>query len=239
MVDLAWDIGQEKAPDLPPKTVILNLAGRTAGRPDELAKNVLAARAVAALARDLDGVVLHMSSAAVYAPGPQDLHETDEPAPPSDYGRAKLAAERAMDDAMPEGRLCLLRLANLAGGDMLFRNIRDDLPISLDPIEGQTGGPLRSYIGPVTLGRVLDGLIVRLSRGQALPRVLNLAQPGALAMAEILQAAGARWSWGQPRAAAIPRVTLSTARLAGLVSLPPATPDSLVAELAALTRGVK
>lgn len=39
---------------------------------------------------------VHASSGAVYAPGPEPLREDDAPAPPSFYGHAKLAAERAV-----------------------------------------------------------------------------------------------------------------------------------------------
>lgn len=235
-VDFAWNIGHGAPPDLPPGTPILHLAGCTSGDAAALAENATAALAVADLALRLAAPLLHVSTAAVYAPAPRDLTEDDRPAPASPYGQAKLQAEQALSQALPDGRLTLLRLANLAGGDMLFGNIRAGLPITLDPIPGQPGGPIRSYIGPATLARVLAALVARLAAGQALPRVLNLAQPGPLAMADVLQAAGARWAWGPPRPAAIPRVTLATARLGALVALPPATPQGLVAELAALAQ---
>jgi len=231
-----WDIGRAPPPDLPPGTPILNLAGQTSGSDEILADNVLSARAVAELALRLAAPLLHMSTAAVLAPASQDLTEDDVPAPTSAYGRAKLQAEQVLSQTLPNEHLTLLRLANLAGADMLFGNIRAGLPITLDPIAGQPGGPIRSYVGPATLARILDGLVGRVVKGQALPRVLNLAQPGAVAMADVLMATDMRWSWAPPRTGAIPRVTLSTQRLATLVPLSPATPRGLIDEVASLAQ---
>lgn len=237
-IQLAWDMGRGPVPNLPAGTAILHLAGHTAGSEEVLADNAGAALAVAQLARQIDAPLLHMSSAAVLGPASRDLTEDDAPAPTSAYGRAKLQAETVLLQTLPEGRLTVLRLANLAGADMLFGNIRAGFPVTLDPIPGQPGGPIRSYVGPRTLARTLDGLIRLLARGQALPRMLNLAQPGAVAMADVLEAAGARWSWGPPRAGSIPRVTLSTERLGALVPLFPATPKGLIDEVASLGQTV-
>lgn len=235
-IDIAWAIGRQAPPDLPPGTPILHLAGRTSGSEAALADNLALAQEVADLALRLDAPLLHMSTAAVYAPAPRDLTEDDIPAPASAYGQAKLHAEQALTQALPKGAFSLLRMANLAGADTLFGNMKAGLPLTLDPVPGQSRGPIRSYIGPVALAGVLDALVGRLAAGQPLPTVLNLAQPGALAMADVLDAAGASWTWGPPRPAAIPRVTLSSARLAALVALQPATPAGLVAELAALAQ---
>lgn len=235
-VDLAWDIGRQDPPALPEGAMVLHLAGRVSGTEDELADNALSAREVASWVQGR-GWILAMSSAAVYAPAPRDLTEQDPPAPPSAYGRAKLAAEKALLQATKGQGLALLRLANLAGGDVLFGNIRAGLPITLDPIPGQAGGPIRSYIGPVTLARALAGLIGHVRAGRVLPPVLNLAQPGAVAMADVLRAAGANWQFGPPRAGAVPRVTLDSSLLQSLVPLPPATASTLVAEIAAVTGG--
>ncbi len=233
-VDLAWDIGRQDPPALPESALVLHLAGCVAGSQADLADNAASAREVARWVRGR-GWLLAMSSAAVYAPAARDLTEDDPPAPPSPYGLAKLQAEQALIQATGGQGLVLLRLANLAGGDVLFGNIRAGLPITLDPIAGQEGGPIRSYIGPVSLAQALSGLVGHLRAGRALPQVLNLAQPGAVAMADVLRAAGANWHFGPPRAAAVPRVTLDVTRLQALVPLAPATATSLVAEVAAAT----
>jgi hypothetical protein len=97
----------------------------------------------------------------------------------------------------------------------------------LDPVAGQAGGPVRSYIGPVSLGRALVALAQRAGR---LPQVLNVAQPGAVAMADLLVAAGADWQFGPSNAAVVPRVVLDVGRLQAIVALPQVTAHGLVDE---------
>jgi hypothetical protein len=84
------------------------------------------------------------------------------------------------------------------------------------------------------LARVLETLITAAQRGESLPPCLNLALPPALSMADLLTAAGADWRFGPPRAGAVPRVEVSLARLAGLVDLPQATGESIMADLTSL-----
>ena len=230
-VDLVWDIGENLPVGLPPGLIILHLAGLTQGSVQELAENQRVTEAVCVAARAAQAIhVFVMSSAAVYAPGPGFLTEEDAPAPVSPYGQAKLAAERAAENSLGHGGLTLLRLANLAGADALLGNCRPGQTVTLDPIDGQAGGPERSYIGPHELAQVLSGLAL-VGQGAGLPRVLNVAQPGVVAMADLLTARGHPWVFGPPRAAAIPRVALSTNRLAALLPLAPATPAGLIADL--------
>ena len=224
-IDLVWDIGVNPPMTLPKGLIILHLAGRTVGNAQELDENRRAAAALCQAAPTAH--VFLMSSAAVYAPGPAPLTEADVPAPISPYGQAKLAAERA---AAGPG-VTILRLANLAGADALLGNVRAGYPVVLDPIAGQAGGPERSYIGPRVLTAVLLGLVARVAAGQTLPPVLNLAQPGVIAMADLLDARGQPWSFGPERAAAVARVVLATGLLQSLFPLPQATPAGLVADL--------
>ena len=231
-VDLIWDIGENLPVGLPPGLIILHLAGLTQGSVQELAENQRVTEAVCVAARAAQAIhVFVMSSAAVYAPGPRWLTEEDTPAPVSPYGQAKLAAERAAENSLGHGGLTLLRLANLAGADALLGNCRPGQTVTLDPIAGQAGGPERSYIGPHELAQVLSGLVALVGQGAGLPRILNVAQPGVVAMADLLTARGHPWVFGPPRAAAIPRVALSTNRLAALLPLAPATPAGLIADL--------
>ena len=127
--------------------------------------------------------------------------------------------------------LTLLRLANLAGADALLGNCGLGKTLQLDPVPGQARGPERSYIGPHVLAGVLSGLFDLVLRGCALPRVLNLAEPGIMTMADLLDARGQAWAFGPPRPAAIARVALDTKRLQALVPMAPATPATLIGDL--------
>ena len=224
--DLFWDIGQNPPPPLPAGLIVLHLAGKTSGAVDENAAvtEAVCAASVAARARH----VFVMSSAAIYAPGPLPMDETTLPAPTGPYGLAKLAAEQAALRRIPH-RLTILRLANLAGADALLGPARPH--VSLDPIDGQRGGPERSYIGPRVLAQVLADLLRRAADGAPLPQLLNLAQQPPVAMADLLQARGQSWSFGPARPAAIPRVVLNSDRLAAMVQLPRTSPQALIADL--------
>ena len=229
--DLFWDIGQNPPPVLPKGLILLHLAGKTSGAAQDLAQNAqiinaVCAAAVAAEARHM----FLMSTAAVYAPGPLPLDEAMPPAPQNPYGASKLAAEAVAVQAM-QGRLTILRLGNLAGADALLGNTKPGVPVSLDPVVGQVGGPERSYIGPRVLAQILADLIRRVAEDLPLPHVLNLAQQPPVAMADLLQARGQPWSFGPPRASVVPRVALNTDRLAALTDVPRTSPQALISDL--------
>lgn len=178
--------------------------------------------------------ILLASTAAVYRPGPDDLDETDVPAPANPYGAAKLAAEQAAVAALTDPGspgLTILRVGNVAGADALLGG---QGPALLDPVQEQTGGPLRSYIGPVMLAQVLAHLAARGASGAAIPPILNIAQPPVVAMADLLSAAGRPWRYGPVQPGVVPRVGLATHRLAALMPLPTATAAGIVADLASL-----
>ncbi len=233
-IDLAWNIGTDPAPSLPQGAVILHLAGQTRGSPAELAENRRAVSGLcdAALKAGAAHVFL-MSSVAVYGLQCTLIDEETPPHPFSAYGQSKLAAEEAAQQILPPDRLTILRLGNLAGADTLLSGARCS-PVLLDPIPGQPGGPVRSYIGPRVLAQVLEMLILTSFAAKALPDVVNLAQQPALAMADLLQAYGAHWRFGPERAEAVPCVAVSTKRLASYVDLPLATAHSVVADLDSL-----
>lgn len=233
-IDLVWDIGTDPPPALPEGCVILHLAGQTRGDAAALAENCRSAQFLGKAAQIAQARhVFLMSSVAVYRPEPTPIPEDRPPDPISPYGQAKLLAERALQAEVPADRLTLLRLGNLAGADALLTAARAG-PVVLDPIAGRRGGPERSYIGPQSLARTLEALIAAARLGAPLPAILNLAQPPALAMADLLTAAAADWRFGPPRAAALPIVAVSVARLAALVDLPAATAEGMIAELDSL-----
>ena len=92
--------------------------------------------------------------------------------------------------------------------------------------DGRT--PSRSYIGPVTLARVLH----QLCTGDDLPPILNIAAPGAVQMGALLDAAGLDWQPKPASIAAIPEVRLDTNALECRFDFAPEnqTPVGLVSE---------
>ncbi|MCJ8138334.1 NAD-dependent epimerase/dehydratase family protein [Falsirhodobacter halotolerans] len=198
---------------------ILNLAGVTDPQ-GPMEDNVTTAAAALAEGARRGARVFLMSSAAVYGTASGDLTEDMAPTPVSPYGAAKARMEDLARTAQIP--VCVLRLGNVAGADALLRATP---PVTLDPVAGGRG-PVRSYIGPATLAHVLRALM----HIPDLPPVLNIAAPGPVAMADLLDAAGLPWAFGPPRAGAIPRVALCTARLQALVPLPPADPAAMIAE---------
>lgn len=229
---LRWNIGQNPPPLLPRGLIVLHLAGKTTGTPEELAQNAVVTDAVCTAARMAQARhVFVMSTAAVYAPASTPLDEGIPPAPQSPYGQSKLAAEQVAVRLMP-GRVTILRLANLAGADALLGTVRDE--VVLDPVEGKPGGPERSYVGPRVLAQALADLIAMAATGTALPPILNLAQQPPVAMADLLQARGVKWRFGPPRPGTVPRVVLNTDRLAAVVQMPHTSPSALIADMASV-----
>ncbi|WP_158971879.1 NAD-dependent epimerase/dehydratase family protein [Chachezhania sediminis] len=175
-------------------------------------------------AADSGARLLLASSAAVYGSGAGLRAETDTPAPVNPYGRAKaametdalaLAAERGVD-------LCCLRIGNIAGLDAALGGWAPGCAMDCFP-DGRT--PARSYVGPLTLARVLADLTVA---PQLLPEVLNVAAPDPVGapveMGALLDAADCPW---MPRPApdtAIPVVgldlTLLLAPATGVTPVP-------------------
>ena len=237
---LGWDILAEPCPDGAARGVVLCLAGVISGTAEELALNeALALAACGAAAEQGARHVFLASSAAVYGPAPGALREKDMPAPPGPYGEAKLVMERAALGWRQQGGLGLtiLRIGNIAGLDALLGGLRPGQPVRLDPAAGQVGGPVRSYIGPVTLGRVLARLAGLAAEGAVLPPVLNVAATPAVSMAALLDAAGVDWGFGDENPAVIPRVELDTELLQGLVDLPSGAGQPVV--MVAEWRGLK
>ncbi len=169
------------------------------------------------------------SSAAVYGRSGDPIPEEAALTPLSDYGQAKLTMEWACTGwlaqyPLPRPSVTFLRIGNVAGTDQFFRNLAlasPQSPLSLDQFPDGTG-PVRSYIGPAGLARVLACLIGRAARGKPLPLALNIGAPGGgVDMADFAPALLAQ---GQPApviripapATALPSVRLSLDRLASL-----------------------
>jgi len=223
---LHWDILDTPAPPLPRGITSMIVLAAVLGTTDEaaLARNtdialacVKAARA-AGIAR-----VLIASTQAVYGTDTPRVHEDSPCTPLSPYARAKYAVERAVADT--PGVTCL-RLGNVAGADMLLRNAARQPCVTLDRFaDGRT--PRRSYIGPVTLARVLGHLC---DPALVLPRVLNVANPGVLEMDAVMAAAQVTTAYRPAPDTALPVLELDTARLNALLPLPRVAAQPLIAE---------
>ncbi|MGE4325715.1 MAG: NAD-dependent epimerase/dehydratase family protein [Pseudodonghicola sp.] len=207
---------------------VLGLAGGTPTslRPgDDMAANVDLGLAAVRIGAGLGVPVLLASSAAVYGAQGGLLAETTPPRPVSDYGRAKAAMEAGAADL---GRdlgvpVTSLRIGNIAGADAILGGWRPGF--TLDRFaDGRT--PRRSYIGPVTLARVLE----RLCLTPDLPGLLNIAAPGMVEMGALLDAAGLAWVPRPAPDGAIAQVALDVTGLCGRLPLVPATAAGLVAE---------
>lgn len=215
--------------DLPRETPILSLLGVTSGDVAALAANTDLALAAQSLGAALGApLVLHASSAAVYGAAPPDACHEDAPliAPANAYGAAKRAMEAALVETDGPPTLCL-RIANVAGADSLFRNIARGAPMTLDRFADGCG-PLRSYVAPQDLARVVAALVT----SPAVPRgALNVAAPGAVDMADVLRAARTPFTRRPAPPEALARMVLSTDRLRGVVDLSSdtAAPAHLVA----------
>lgn len=223
---IAWDILNTAPPALPDLGGIVLLAGVTDRDPWN--HNAALARSACDLAAARGLRVLIASSQAVYGAaaglGRGDLTEDQARATPGSYGAAKLAMEAAVADH-PHADACCLRIANVIGCDMLLKTAATG-SVALDRFADGTS-PQRQYVGPVTLARVLWRLM---AHDGALPPVMNIAQPGVIAMHELVDAAAVPFAWQAAPARALPRMTLDLTRQAGLVPLPPATPAGLIAE---------
>jgi len=207
---------------------VLGLAGvtPTSLRPgDDMAANIDLGLATVRIGAGLGVPVLLASSAAVYGAQGGLLAETTPPRPVSDYGRAKAAMEaRAADLGRDLGvPVTSLRIGNIAGADAILGGWRPGF--TLDRFaDGRT--PRRSYIGPVTLARVLE----RLCLTPDLPGLLNIAAPGMVEMGALLDTAGLAWVPRPAPDGAIAQVALDVTGLCGRLPLVPATAAGLVAE---------
>lgn len=179
-------------------SALVMLAGVTPGTgvdaADLAGNRALAAACLEAAAELGIGRVLLASSSAVYGANAQSaaFAETDDPRPLSAYGRAKLEMEEAAGSARAAGLdVCALRIGNVAGADALLapltaRAVDPASPLRIDGFADGLG-PLRSYIGPASLARVLATLAIFPAR---LPQVLNIAAPQPVRMVALAEAAG-------------------------------------------------
>lgn len=213
---IIWDMLADPAPKITPSGVIC-LAGPTSGPDLEMNRDL----ALAAMDVAEDAPLLYASTQAVYGPQTGVLSE-DVLCQPGAYGAAKLNAEAVLAGA---SNATCLRIANAIGADALLMNAAKG-PVTLDRFpDGKS--PQRMMIGPRALGQAFVDL---LALGQIAAPVVNIAQPGVVAMADVLRAAGFDWTWQPAPEMAIPRLDLHLDLMHSLIDVPAADPNTLVAE---------
>ena len=219
-----WSPLEEPVPDPGPVDAVVDTSGVTRGDAAALGLNTALALAALRAGEALGArVVLLPSSAAVYGAGP--AREDAEPEPASDYGRAKLAMERA---ASGRGATAL-RIGNVVGADALVGGNAGEAALDRLP---DGAAPRRSFVGPEGLARVIAGLVRLAARGARLPEALNVATPRALGLEAVAEAAGLDWHHRPAPPGVIAEVALDTARLEALLpgAAGPADPADMVAQ---------
>lgn len=212
---ICWDILHTSAPDLPALSGVVQLA-----RGPDTATDIALAEAACDLAARQGVPALIASSQAVYGPQPGKISEAAPCQPAGAYGAGKWAMEQAV-----QGRATCLRIGNVAGCDMLLMNAAKGR-VTLDQLPDGSS-PRRSYISAVGLGHVIRALLAQDAR---LPAVLNVAQPGTLAMADVLAAACQSWEWRDADPQVLGALELDVTRLMQLCPLPAAEAQVLIAE---------
>ncbi|MCH2076136.1 MAG: NAD-dependent epimerase [Rhodobacteraceae bacterium] len=206
--------------------IILSVGGAAPGGTLKKAADLADHARLAVALSDIAGErpLLLASSAAVYGnlgaagvPLTEDASLPDDLAP---YG----AAKRDMETAAPSATS--LRIGNIAGLDAILGGWKEGF--ELDVFEDGTT-PRRSYIGPATLALVLAALC---QKAHSLPFALNIAEPGSVAMADLLTAAGLPFARRTAPQSAIREVNLDVTRLQDLIPglYRPVSADLLVAE---------
>lgn len=171
--------------------------------------------------------VLLASSAAVYGSQGGRLAEDAPLRPVNAYGAAKAEMEaRAADLGAELGvTVTSLRIGNIAGVDAILGGWKPGF--RLDRFADGCS-PRRSYVGAATLARVLGELPLM----PDLPGLLNIAEPGMVEMAALLDAAGLAWQAQPASETAIPEVELDVRALQALCPWLPERGDAarMVAE---------
>jgi nucleoside-diphosphate-sugar epimerase len=213
-----WSLQEDRSDILVGRGIdaIVSLAGITPRPGAELSLNKSLATAVMRAAFDagIDRVLL-ASSSAVYGVGDgTPMSEASPTKPVNDYGRAKLEMEHACSTWRDKGlKVCCLRIGNVAGADALLQNVArtaNNHPVTIDTFaDGR--GPVRSYIGPRSLARVLATLT---THDALLPKVMNIAAPDPISMDALAKAAGHPWTARSAQPTEQQNITLNT-RLLG------------------------
>lgn len=172
--------------------------------------------------------ILIASSASVYGKpkrGQPILKETDLTVPLNEYGKSKLSMENAVfewNQTTAVQKAHILRIGNIFGADQLVQNalkLESGKELFIDQFESGLG-PLRSYIGPIGLAKVLVQLA---TTDQTIPDVLNVADAPGVRMESLIEALSEfieiEWRFRPAPDSAIEEVVLDTSELESLLDL--------------------
>jgi len=214
--EINWSPLRQPVPNISEKmSAMIILAGKVPGRGD-MADNARLAEACLQAAEKIDiKRVLLASSSAVYGTNiGVPFGENSPVCPINDYGKAKVAAEQVAEKWRARGlKVTCLRIGNVAGADALLTNPAS--PVKIDQFS-DGGAPVRSYIGPLSLARILSELL-----DLDLPDILNVAAPVPVSMSELASAAFGEWLWQPAPNSAQQHITLNCDLLASLVRFSP------------------
>lgn len=183
--------------------------------------------------------VFFVSTSAVYG-GSDRAHPEDEiPNPVSAYGGSKYEMEQVIAAYSGQVRTTVLRLGNVAGADQLLGRVGHSGMVLLDQFP-DGAFPSRSYIGPLTLARIVTRLIDLVIAGEKLPDILNIALPGVMGMDALLQAGNIPFQPVPAPESVIRTVMLDTGRLQDLFDFTDemSFPGAVLEELACLKRAL-
>lgn len=230
---LIWDPMQSILPtEAGQIDCLIAMAGITpaTGQPLDVNAALAVATLESAKQRSIPRVLL-TSSSAVYGISADSapIREGDPLRPLNPYGASKVAMEAACQPFRDAGiEVCCLRIGNVAGADALLLNgprASEAIPLTVDRFaDGR--GPIRSYLGPATLARVLACLA---AHPHPLPPALNIAAPEPIGMADLAEAAGLPWVWRDAPTSAVQTITLDCSAISRLCHF--SATDSSAAEM--------
>ena len=143
------------------------------------------------------------------------MSETHDLAPLNRYASSKYLMEEAVQGFLDDHAVhCCLRLANVVGADSLAPGLSQDHPIRLDRFKNGSG-PVRSYIAPNHLLRILVGLAGL--PPDSIPPVLNVAAIDPVGMEDLARACHKQIEWCPAPATATQEVSLDTQALSILL----------------------
>lgn len=210
-----WDMLNDPVPAVECTAIVYLVRGKNADIEAELATRACQ------LADEHSVPILLASSQAVYGRQSVDLTEDIPIEPADDNGLAKARLEevaKSFDNAT------ILRIGNVAGAGALFHSMNAGTVVLDRFASGE--GPKRAFIGARSFGYILGQLLER----EELPRVVNIAYPGLIDMAAILDAEGANWYWRDAPPSAQEVVRLNVNKLCSLVDVPELDIPSLLRE---------